>query len=597
MKKEEFESMHAELSSEHSLLEKRVNELSLLRLASFVLSAGSFGYAVFERNLYGVFAGAVLLAVFLYMVRSYNNVEKEMKYKSSRLMVVDGYLDRFGTEWQKNRDYGDTKLLGEQKNPVAVDLDIFGRASLFQYLCFAVTDIGRQSLKDSLSGTVYDVDNIAARQAAVRELSEKPEFVLNLQAFTHILGDNAKKPLGEGGPISKDSSHTFGKLVYINIVAVIVVVSAVLAGLGNEYSLFLFMALTVAQFILAMLTFARHGTMFAPVRRVRMDLNSYEDIFKAIADEQFSSDILNDIKDCITKGASAMEGIRRLNFIGECINLRYNIFGFIFFNGLFMLDYRCELMLDEWDFKYGQSLHNWMCAVGNLEALASLAVPCYVKDTWCFPELFESDKPFFSMKGGKHPLIIESESVSNDFAVSGDTVIITGSNMSGKTTFMRTIGVSLQLAYAGGPVCASNMRASCMRILTSMRVQDDVSQGISTFYAEILRIKDMVEYSEEKRPMIALIDEIFKGTNSADRIIGAREVVRKLRQPWIISIVTTHDFELCDLEHDDSVKAVNYHFSEYYEDNKIYFDYKIKTGRCHTANAQHLMRMAGLLND
>jgi DNA mismatch repair ATPase MutS len=167
--------------------------------------------------------------------------------------------------------------------------------------------------------------------------------------------------------------------------------------------------------------------------------------------------------------------------------------------------------------------------------------------------------------------------------------------MSGKTTFLRSIGVNMALAYAGGPVCAKNFETTCMALFTSMRIQDDVSQGISTFYAELLRIKTMVQYSVHKRPMLLLIDEIFKGTNSADRIIGAKETIKKLSQPWIISMISTHDFELCELSDNEDVKAVNYHFSEYYVNDEIRFDYIIKKGRCKTTNAKHLMRMAGIL--
>ena len=165
--------------------------------------------------------------------------------------------------------------------------------------------------------------------------------------------------------------------------------------------------------------------------------------------------------------------------------------------------------------------------------------------------------------------------------------------MSGKTTFLRTVAVNLVLAYLGAPVCAKRLSATYMRLFTSMRVKDDVAHGISTFYAEILRIKEMAKYRQEDMPMLCLIDEIFKGTNSADRIVGAREVIVKLAGENCMTVVSTHDFELCDMKDGHGIPAVNYHFQEYYEGDALRFDYKIRDGRCTTTNARAILRMAG----
>lgn len=167
--------------------------------------------------------------------------------------------------------------------------------------------------------------------------------------------------------------------------------------------------------------------------------------------------------------------------------------------------------------------------------------------------------------------------------------------MSGKTTFLRSMGVALSLTYAGGVVPADSFTASCMHYLTSMRVEDRVDLGISTFYAEILRIKEMVQYSKAHRPMLVLIDEIFKGTNSADRILGAQETIKRLSEPWANVIVSTHDFELCRLEAAPGRTVVNYHFEEHYRNDQILFDYRLKEGRSQTTNAKFLLRMAGII--
>lgn len=167
--------------------------------------------------------------------------------------------------------------------------------------------------------------------------------------------------------------------------------------------------------------------------------------------------------------------------------------------------------------------------------------------------------------------------------------------MSGKTTFMRSIGVNTVLAYAGGFCTASGFKISLMQLCTSMRAEDDVNEGISTFYAELLRIRQMINVSRKQVPMITLIDEIYKGTNSKDRIFAAKETIRNLSKPYAFILVTTHDFELCDLENDLDTDVENCHFTEHYQDNKIFFDYKLRNGRCTTTNARYLLRMAGIL--
>ena len=173
--------------------------------------------------------------------------------------------------------------------------------------------------------------------------------------------------------------------------------------------------------------------------------------------------------------------------------------------------------------------------------------------------------------------------------------------MSGKTTYMRTIAINMVLAYVGAGVCAKSFSVPKMKLFTSMRIRDDVSGGISTFYAEILRIKEMSEYilstknDKEAVPALCLIDEIFKGTNSADRIVGASEALKKLSGGDSLVIVTTHDFELCDLTTQDGTPASNYHFEEYYQNGELKFDYKLKNGKCTTRNAMALLEMAGLV--
>jgi DNA mismatch repair ATPase MutS len=225
-------------------------------------------------------------------------------------------------------------------------------------------------------------------------------------------------------------------------------------------------------------------------------------------------------------------------------------------------------------------------SIGKIESLISISTISLVKEDSCLPVV--SNK--FEFKNIRHPLICESKCIPNSFEFSKRN-IITGSNMSGKTTFMRSIGTNYILFLSGSNVCANSFEAPILKLFTSMKVVDDVNNNISTFYGEILRVKNIVEYIKDNKPMLVLVDEIFKGTNTHDRIIGAKSFIEKLNRDNIYSIITTHDPELCKVE---DVK--NYHFEEHYEDDKILFDYLIHDGIANTRNAIYLLKLAGIVD-
>ena len=322
-------------------------------------------------------------------------------------------------------------------------------------------------------------------------------------------------------------------------------------------------------------------------------IEDYIRMFELISGENFDSELLNNIKSHLSNDSGALAAIRKLRTISAAFNIRYNPIVHQILCGLIMWDFHIGRMMDKWKQKNGQSVEGWIKAVSDMEELMSFAVLSRTREV-SYPQVGANARVHVTARDMRHPLISPDTVVANDADFKGGATIITGSNMSGKTTFLRTLGINLVLAYAGAPVCAGYMEADRMKIFTSMRVTDDVSNGISTFYAEILRIKTMVEYRKENRPMLCLIDEIFKGTNSADRIVGATQVIRKLAGAGSMTLVSTHDFELCDLKAEDGTPAANYHFEEYYEGDQLKFDYKKKDGRCTTTNAMAILHMAGL---
>ncbi|NLB17273.1 MAG: DNA mismatch repair protein MutS, partial [Syntrophomonadaceae bacterium] len=249
--------------------------------------------------------------------------------------------------------------------------------------------------------------------------------------------------------------------------------------------------------------------------------------------------------------------------------------------------------LERWKKENGGRIRGWFDIIGTSEALASLAVILHIHPEWEFPDIQEQGQGIMARDMG-HPLLQQDICVRNDIEILQYSCIVTGSNMSGKSTYLRAVGLNLVLAYSGTTVCAREFCCSMLDLFTSMVIRDDLIGGISTFYAELTRIEMILRHSRQGRSMIYLIDEIFRGTNSLDRIAGARTVLRELSRNGAIGLISTHDFELCDLEEDQEVRFRNCHFEEQYVEGGIKFDYKLRPGRCTTSNAKYLMNMVGI---
>jgi DNA mismatch repair ATPase MutS len=310
-----------------------------------------------------------------------------------------------------------------------------------------------------------------------------------------------------------------------------------------------------------------------------------------IEQEEFNSRHLQDLKRRLIndQGQTAGEQISKLVKISEAIANRYNQL-YIFFNIFLLLDYQFMFALERWKEQSGKNLHIWLNIIAEFEALSSLAVLQHDFPEWTTPELFEDGTIFNASEMG-HPLLMNSGVPNNlKFEDPKNILLITGSNMSGKSTLLRTVGINLVLAYAGGNVCAKTFKCSFMDIYTCMRVSDNLEKNISSFYAELLRIKMIIKAVEEGKIIFFLLDEIFKGNNSIDRHTGARMLIKKLSKANLLGLVSTHDLELGGLE-EENHKIKNYHFQEYYENDKICFDYKLSPGVSQTRNAVFLMKI------
>jgi DNA mismatch repair ATPase MutS len=322
---------------------------------------------------------------------------------------------------------------------------------------------------------------------------------------------------------------------------------------------------------------------------------TYRNMIKYIEKHKFNSEYMANLYEQLhnSDGLSASKQIDFFSKICELIANRRNML-YPILNPILMVDYHLTISLELWKIKSGDDFPKWLNTISELEVLSSLAG---IKDNnpyWSMPKFINGQSKIL-VKNIGHPLLGDKR-VCNDIKVEDpyQVILISGSNMSGKSTFMRTIGINIVLAYAGAPVCADEFSCSIMNLYACMKTSDNLGESISSFYAEILKIKNIVKASEEGKHILFLLDEIFKGTNSKDRIAGATILINQLCKAGNLGFISTHDLELGEMENHKNSKVKNYHFSEYYTDKEICFDYKLKIGISTTRNALYLMKLAGI---
>lgn len=594
MTKNDLLTYEAKLNGELKKAQKKMifaSNFRLLFALGFILC---FAEYFREKGFLFLLLGLGSVLGFSYFVRVFNQAKGKVGFLETKLEVLKRYEARHNHAWQ---DFSDTGDWYEGKNsPLSEDLDLFGKNSLYQYLSLAHTSRGRKHLADTLLAPEFS--SLKARQEAVEELSRDDDFALSFEALAYQTNDRKRKREEEAEKALIAYAKTKTKIeplyyflaYFLPLLTVLGIGLAFLGQVGILVPIFLILAqIGLAIYFDEPLSKER-DIILSFAERVKY----YEDRLKLLEEKDYTSAELCQMKADLS---NVKKGIKRLKQVAELWQLRENFILYWLLCGVLAWDFNMLIRLNLWKRQYGASFELWLEWIAKVETYLSLGMlKRLYPDEALMPELLGQEVPYLEVKSGKHPLLNPKTVVANSHHQEGEMIIITGSNMSGKSTFMRMLGLNTVLAYAGGAVVANTFRVTPMKLFTSMRVKDDVSQGISTFYGEILRVKNAVSYAKQKLPMFVLVDEIFKGTNSKDRIIGAKAAITKLSKPYIMGIVTTHDFELADMVSSGEILGKNYHFEEHYQGDEICFDYTIKEGRSESTNAQHLMRIAGLLD-
>lgn len=542
-----------------------------------------------DNNQLYIVTDLIVFILFIILVIYHSSIKEKIKISKEMIKINQDYLSRIDGSWVNFKDVGEEFI--DKNHRYSSDLDIVGEKSLFQLINITNTWIGRTKLIKSLLNPSHDKEDIELRQEAVRELSGKLDFCQNMQLVSFKHKKELQNPDKLINSVKGEESSIKSK-EFMHLIPWFTIPISVLIIIFKIKSMYiLVVAMIILQFIIWLMGFMKNSQPLGSVNSYKHTLETYVNILEVLEKETFESEKLKRIKKVLFKEKqSSIVAIKELDNISQLINLRDNNILNLLLNVFLLWDYQCVLLLEKWKKKYGVEVEKWIEAIGEIEALMSLSVLMQINEKTIFPNIDNAKLRIIGKSLG-HPLINSEEMVPNDVEMDNNIFIITGSNMSGKTTFLRTLGINLVLAYAGGPVYADKMECSVLDIFTSMRITDDLRNGVSTFYAELLRIKDIIDYGKDNK-MIFLIDEIFRGTNSVDRILGAKNVLLNLEKMGAIGAITTHDLELCQLDKYNRIK--NYNFSEGYKDNKILFDYKIKEGSSTSTNAKYLMNLVGI---
>ncbi len=591
------ESKYNELKQKYqAMIERQTRTINLIsngRLVVFLIAAALGIYFITKKN-YGLLGWdlGVFLVLFIPLIILHDHYFNKREYAIVLLKINEASLKRIHGEWNTFTDNG-AEFFDDNHN-YSQDLDIFGPGSLFQFINTTITYLGRFKLRNFLIAPTRSNEEIINRQEAVQELAQKLDWRQQYLAegmLESTMHDPQALFLWAN---SIEDFYRNPRVIFVfRLMPVITIIIGVLTFINPDPRYYSLIAALVIQFAMLKINANQRGDILGVAYKFTENIKAYHKMLILIEQEEYSSRHLLHLKNRLkSQGLTAGEQIRKLEKIEEAIANRQNQL-YIFFNIVLLLDYQFVFALEKWKEKSGNNLQVWLDIIGEFEALSSLAVLSHDYPEWRTPQILV-EGPVFAAEEMGHPLLMNSGVANNlKFAPPENILLITGSNMSGKSTLLRTVGINLVLAYAGGNVCAKMFKCSIMDIYTCMRINDNLEKSISSFYAELLRIKMIVKAVEEGQTVFFLLDEIFKGTNSIDRHTGAKVLIKKLSKAKLLGLVSTHDLELGDLEK-ESNQIKNYHFQEYYHNNEIRFDYKLRPGVSNTRNAAFLMRMAGI---
>ncbi|WP_397364386.1 DNA mismatch repair protein MutS [Olleya sp. R77988] len=569
-------------TAEVSKLYKQLTSLSIARLLVFIATAIGL---YFTFNNWTIFGGILLvgIVVFIYLLSRYTNIKSTYKLKQELLKINKEEIKiASGDFFYKNEGL----QFHDSNHNYALDIDLFGRGSFFQFIDRTTNIDGSLTLANSLKAN--NIEDIKLRQEAIKELSQKQDWRQQFHATASLI-----KVETEAKKILKflKSHQSFLPKIFKFIPLVLSIITLVIGVLA--FTKIIPIAIIAYWLFIGLFITGRYvkkiNILSANTDRMRDTFRQYAALLKAIETETFTSKLLLDkqaeinLKD---KKASAI--LNELSKAMDALDNRNNLISAIFGNGYFITDIKHTFTIEQWIENYKSTVDHWFDVVSFFDAYNSFGNYAFNHQHYTYPEIIAINKDTKVTQLG-HPLLKTEKRVDNDFEIKNqEFFIITGANMAGKSTFLRTVSLHIVMANIGLPVCAKSSVYSPVKLITSMRTSDSLTDDSSYFFSELTRLKYIVDAIKEDNYFI-ILDEILKGTNSTDKAIGSRKFVEKLVASHATGIIATHDLSLCEIEKElEEVK--NYYFDAQIIDDELYFDYTFKKGICQNMNASFLLK-------
>jgi len=531
------------------------------------------------------------IAAFLYII-SIDTDNNERISDAERLLAINNEELSILNGNYYNREDGISFLPAE--HPYAADIDLFGRASIYQYINRCTSEQSKKLLA-SLLLHPSEENIIIERQQAARELSKYTEWRQQLQSSGTVnpLTEATEEKITAWLKMPNALQETFWKTIP-NIFTAITL-GCFAAYLFDWLSPSVFTLLVFVFFLFAKYTSAKVNKTYSALSKIEIEVNTIYRQLKLVENIPAAAPLLDSYKRLLISERNGSESIKELKEILKRFEFRLNILVFIILNTFFLWDVRQTNSLNKWKNKNALFVPEWFTILANTEVINTLATLTFNHPDWIFPVI---SKEHFTLSGEEigHPLIDDKKRVDNSFYTkgTGKISIITGSNMAGKSTFLRSIAVNLVLAQTGAPVCAKAFTFSRVHLYSSMRISDNLAENTSTFYAELKKLKSIIDQVKDHKKVFILLDEILRGTNSLDRHTGSEALIKQLIREQAVAVIATHDVELASLKSQYTDAISNYHFDVQVEGEELYFDYKLKSGVCKSMNASILMKKIGI---
>jgi len=588
---EEYRARAERWRTQHTKSEHRSRQLGNARLATGLAAVAIAALAI-GAGVLSPWWLLLPLIVFVVLAILHDRADKQRDAALRGAAYYERALARIENRWIGKGHQGEA--FRDPKHLYADDLDLLGPGSAFELLSTSRTATGDRMLAEWLLAPA-PAEIVRARQAAVAELRER----LDLREDIALMGEDIRTAIDD------QAMKTWGERPAVNFFLGARWVALALACAAlSTFILFLFQVLSLRPFLAVVLAELIFGLLVRDsVRRISLlvstparELELVRLLLERLEKEPFESERLQQLTHTLDlHGLTASAEIRRLERNVEYLDSARNQFFRLLAAPLVWIP-QFTMAIEKWRQECGPHIGEWVAAVGEFEALCSLATFAYERPDAVFPELVPEPRPLFDGSDVRHPLIPRDHAVGNDVKLGGQCAlwIVSGSNMSGKSTLLRAVGLNAALAWAGAPVCCACLRVSPLRIGASIRVNDSLADNKSRFYAEISRLRDIVDLARAGQPTLFLLDELLSGTNSHDRRIGAAAVIQGLVERGAIGLVTTHDLALAEITATLGERARNVHFEDHIENGEIHFDYHLRAGVVERSNALELMRAVGL---